>query len=1266
MGNVREQVQKQEDFTENFEALTNPNQDIQDNQDLEPNYFKEQDSEYWEELSDEFDLSDRLVVESQEDDLEGFLPNFINPPQISYFRDQELKTLNLALLNNALVTVTGKISKFGLAAKLFQDYDNPTKFWVDAHVSGFSDFAQWAIAHLHSESDKNKYIPEGLLIQTLVKLFLSHSCLVVVNQVDQSKQRQEFWLEFLHVWSKSLSLNPEISTQVSSKIIVTSRESLGFIPELELSEALSFTESADLLTEMGIIGDRQDLESFGQLLRGQPLSLILAANLLKAEEQIPQIRNLVRYGKIFDLNQPNRNGEFTAQNVFDRSFKRLLPKLRNLLTVASLYTQPFNLEDMQGINSDSNSEIDLGDLHKLEQLGLIRDFGQDYFYCEPQIRELMQIPDAKSYHEQIIKYLWTKTKPYFEWECDRNIAPYLAIFDHCCAIGEHYRAFYIIHDETDQCVDRYLELQGKHFLRISLFQPLLTAWRNIQSGRSEFGAVLMGLGNAYSALGNYVLAIPLYQEWLDILVKRNDVLERRIKAQCLYKLAIALFAQAPNQSPNHYQPILSYYQESLEIAVRSGDRSLELHNLLGLGNLYFSRREFTQALEYFERQLNLARELNNIESQIEGLPMLAHACKAIKQYPKAIELYRMHLSLVLGNYGANQDLRADSLENLAQIYQILGEYPEAKATYQDCLDLGIELGIEHPQASCLIGLGISSDRLGQFKEAISYYQQVPNHENHPECLIHLATAHNSLGQYKEAVGFYEKALKLSLQKSDRTLQVKSIIGLGNVQNSLGKLVKAIQFYEQAWELSKDIPDQKAIAVGNLGNVYNALGQYQEAMESYKQSLAIAKEVNDLGQQAHCLSSLGQVLDRMGFYAQALQFYQEWIDLKKAMGDRSATLSTLNRNRSSNLAVVNTKYAQAIEFHQQWIEVKRKMGDRQGEANSLGNLGNAFFALGQYPQAIQSYQQCLETARTISDRRSESSSLSGLGSAFFVLGQYTEAIEFHERSLEISQKINDPIIQAKTFGNLGKAYYSLGQYAQAAEKYLTCLEIIQKIGNRQGEANILGDLGNAHYALGKYAQAINFYQQWLEISMEIGDRSQQGNALGGLGNSHNALGQYARAVEFYRQWLEIAIEISDRRSQANALAGLGNAYNALGEYSHAIDFHQQSLKIQKENSDRLTDTNLWAKFADTLESFEHKSLTTNPYKSIEVEATDQDDSAIQQLLAAGSNYSRDIKPTEIRDIKKPPVVSLKPRVVVKTQPQSSNWLNSTFGWLTGKK
>ena len=780
------------------------------------------------------------------------------------------------------------------------------------------------------------------------------------------------------------------------------------------------------------------------------------------------------------------------------------------------------------------------------------------------------------------------------------MVPHLEIFKHCCTLGEFYRGFYIIQDGTAESVGQYLQAAGYHLCRLAIFKPLELVWQQ----SPELGTVLMGIASAYAALQMPDQAIAYYQKWLTILEQRHDPRERHTKAICLYELATLHTGETA----------LSYFQESLGIATRSGDQALELKNLLGLANCYLQLHEYTHALEYAERHLSLARQLNH--SQHESLPILVSAYRELKIYDKALEYGRMGLAA-----GAPP---MEIQRQLADIHQLRGEYHEAQALYQECFEHYLPTD-RQAQAACALGLGICSDRLGNFKEAITHLQTALDLSKgealEPQCLIHLGHVHNSLGQSKEALGNYESSLKL-LHHHPK-LQAQALLGLGNVYHGLGNYVEALQLYEQARDMSGNFALEQSMAFQSLGNVHSAIGQYAEAMDMYKKALAIVRKTPESRQEISCLYSLGQVLERLGYLSQALQIYQEWMDLKKALGDQ-AIPKALHGSR-----LARPEYLKAIEFHQQLIKTKHRIGDLQGEANSYGNLANAFFSLGQYPQAVHAYQQCLEIARTIGDRRSEAKSLSGLGAAFLVLGQYGDAISLHERSLEIARKIDDVVLQAKTLNNLGKAFYALGQYGQAAAKYSEALELSQKIGNRQSEASFLGDLGNTHYALGNYQNAINFYQQWLSVAREIGDSVQSGNAFGGLGNSHNALGLYDQAAHYYHQWLNIAKENNDYRSQAHALAGLGNSYNALGKYSEAIEYHQLSLKIQRDHGDRLSDGVLWFEIIEKLEAQEQKSLTVNPYKDIQVKATAEDDSAIQQFLAAAEPKQPPTKPSKVK-------------------------------------
>lgn len=63
---------------------------------------------------------------------------------------------------------------------------------------------------------------------------------------------------------------------------------------------------------------------------------------------------------------------------------------------------------------------------------------------------------------------------------------------------------------------------------------------------------------------------------------------------------------------------------------------------------------------------------------------------------------------------------------------------------------------------------------------------------------------------------------------------------------------------------------------------------------------------------------------------------------------------------------------AAEFHECALVIAREIGDQRGEANALGNLGNARYALGDAQKASRLFEEQLIIARKIGDRRREGS------------------------------------------------------------------------------------------------------------------------------------------------------------------------------------------------------------------------------------------------------------------------------------------------------
>ena len=284
----------------------------------------------------------------------------------------------------------------------------------------------------------------------------------------------------------------------------------------------------------------------------------------------------------------------------------------------------------------------------------------------------------------------------------------------------------------------------------------------------------------------------------------------------------------------------------------------------------------------------------------------------------------------------------------------------------------------------------------------------------------------------------------------------------------------------------------------------------------------------------------------------------------ALGDRQAEGAHLGNLGNAWAALGEVR--KAIDFYEQALAISREIGDRRGEGNRLGNLGLAWAALGEVRKAIDFYEQALAISREIGDRRGEGNDLGNLGLAWANLGEVRKAIDFYEQALAISREIGDRRGEGADLGNLGLAWANLGEVRKAIDFYEQALAISREIGDRRGEGADLNNLGLIWADLGEVRKAVDLYGQALEIRREIGDRRGEGNDLGNLGNAWAALGEVRKAIDFYEQALEIRREIGDRRGEGNDLANIGQAYRELGDLEQARRLWQQALEIYEAIED----------------------------------------------------------------------------------------------------
>jgi tetratricopeptide (TPR) repeat protein len=323
------------------------------------------------------------------------------------------------------------------------------------------------------------------------------------------------------------------------------------------------------------------------------------------------------------------------------------------------------------------------------------------------------------------------------------------------------------------------------------------------------------------------------------------------------------------------------------------------------------------------------------------------------------------------------------------------------------------------------------------------------------------------------------------------------------------------------------------------------------------------------------NKLDERLDLRGNYTLLIDLYSKLLPkdhfgneiLLKNKGDHGLILGNLG-NAYYNMG----DSRKAIEYYIQELEIYKETDDRRGEGNAIKNLGNSYIHLGEPKKAIECYKQATEIAKDIRDRRGECSGLGNLGFSYSRHGDTRKAIEYYEQAIKIARYMDDRRREGIWLAYLGNEYNNLGDSRKAVEYCEQAIKIAREHEDCRVEGIWIGYAGNAYRNMGKTRKAIEYHEQELKIARKIRNRRGEGYALGNLGSAYDHLGDPKKAIIFCEQALNIAREIGDRRNEGNWLGNLGLAYDHLGDTRKAIEYYDQALNIAREIDDKRNEGN----------------------------------------------------------------------------------------------
>jgi len=300
--------------------------------------------------------------------------------------------------------------------------------------------------------------------------------------------------------------------------------------------------------------------------------------------------------------------------------------------------------------------------------------------------------------------------------------------------------------------------------------------------------------------------------------------------------------------------------------------------------------KYAEALPIAQRSLALREKTLGREHPEVAVSLnnLAELYRALDEYPAAEPLYQRALSIWEKSLGPQDGTLAQGLTNLAGLYTSMGEYAKAEPLFKRALSIWEKsLGPENINvARGLAGLGALYYFMGAYTKVEPLYLQAltileksqgPEHPGVAAGLNNLAMLYQAMGANDKALSIYQRSFEIRVKSlgPEHPDLAQSLNNLAWLYASMNQYAKALPLYQRSlaiWEKSLG-PDNinVAISLHNIADVYCAMGDYDQAEPLYQRGLAIGER--SLGQQhplmAKGLNNLAKMLAAKGKDSQAV-------------------------------------------------------------------------------------------------------------------------------------------------------------------------------------------------------------------------------------------------------------------------------------------------------------------------------------------------------------------------------------------------------------
>jgi tetratricopeptide (TPR) repeat protein len=370
-------------------------------------------------------------------------------------------------------------------------------------------------------------------------------------------------------------------------------------------------------------------------------------------------------------------------------------------------------------------------------------------------------------------------------------------------------------------------------------------------------------------------------------------------------------------------------QQTLELAQELANKPAEAKILWNLLNMNRFAGRTPQALEYGERSLTIARDLDLREQIAYCLNDLCHSYNRTGRYDKS--KVALEESTSIWRELGNLPMLSDSLSTASYVHNITGDYDEAIVFSEEALQISLSIqntwGISYSQwliGSILWHRGDVDEAIRVMEESIDYAEkagfvvaQVYTRTNLALLYAELGDIERGLEIGQEALNFADNSL-LQLRPSALAQMARLFLRNGDVDAAEGA-VEEIRTKKHAVHIVQ--PDMPPLAEIDL-LFYR--GDYQMAGQLLEERLLLLRSYGMKADMPETTYLLGKVYQASNQPEKAISSLEESLTLARSMEARWAIWQIL-----AALAEL-TKGEKAVGYRAEAVEIVQYIAGRAGE------------------------------------------------------------------------------------------------------------------------------------------------------------------------------------------------------------------------------------------------------------------------------------------------------------------------------------------------